>query len=374
MGVRQASISEFDAACEWPCPDQLVRLSVLSGSTMAKIGYWLVALLVVALGGVAVSVWPSLQREAPPVKEANAPAKAVVTAAGQPSPKVELVVEIFPEFDIVRVEPTGELVIAGRAAPSALIVLMRSDQQHDSASADASGHFAMAPKPLPVGQHELRLIATDKVSQKASKQSVFVSVPADKKGEVIVALQQPGAPTVQLNTQPPPQQGERARVHIFSVDVLSTGQVSASGTAQPGADIRLYLNDSFIVAAKAASNGAWSLTIEKGVTPGLYRLRADDAAPDGKIFSRAEVQFEVPAIQANATPNTQLASASPGSVVVGQVSTATVSKGDSLWRISEKIYGVGTRYTVIHGANSAQIRDPNLIYPGQVFVVPAKSP
>ena len=340
---------------------------------MTKIGYWILAFVFAAAAGFAVAVWPSLQNSASSITTPNSE-KSVQSSSPAAISKTETIIEIIPEFDVVRVEPSGEIVVAGRAAPNALIVLMRGDQQHDTASADASGHFAMAPKPLPSGSHELRLVATDKAGQKSSKQSVFVSVPENRKGEVVVALQQPGAPTVNMNAPTPVKTGERARVHIFSVDVLSTGQVSASGTAEPGADIRLYLNDTFIAAAKAASNGAWSLTIEKGVTPGLYRLRADDAGAAGKIISRAEVQFDVPALQANSAPNTQLASASPANVVVGQVSTATVAKGDSLWRISQKIYGVGTRYTVIHGANSAQIRDPNLIYPGQVFVVPAKSP
>ena len=52
----------------------------------------------------------------------------------------------------------------------------------------------------------------------------------------------------------------------------------------------------------------------------------------------------------------------------------TVNSGDSLWRISSKFYGEGMRYTVIYRANSGQIRDPNLIYPGQVFVVPNEKP
>jgi nucleoid-associated protein YgaU len=47
-----------------------------------------------------------------------------------------------------------------------------------------------------------------------------------------------------------------------------------------------------------------------------------------------------------------------------------VSRGDNLWRISQRIYGKGFRYTMIYGANQEQIRNPNLIYPGQVFVLP----
>lgn len=342
---------------------------------MTKIVYWIVSAIVAVGGGAAIIYGPDLW--APRIETAIAPNVAPAPAVPQKldSTKPALPSERVPEFDIVRVEPNGDLVVAGRAMPNAMIVLMRGETQHDTASADASGHFAMAPKPLPPGAHELRLVATDKSGTRSSKQSVFVSVPENGKGETVVALQQPGGATVNLKPQAT-NQGVRASVHIFAVDVLTTGVVAASGSAPSGAEIRLYLNDTFIAVAKAAENGSWSLTIEKGVTPGLYRLRADEAGPDGKVISRAEVQFEVPTVQAKAQAGQQIASASPSAanVVVPAVQTATVTKGDSLWRISQKLYGEGMRYTVIHGANTAQIRDPNLIYPGQVFVVPAKTP
>jgi nucleoid-associated protein YgaU len=44
--------------------------------------------------------------------------------------------------------------------------------------------------------------------------------------------------------------------------------------------------------------------------------------------------------------------------------------GHTLWGISQKYYGDGSRYQVIYAANSNQIRSPSLIYPGQVFVIP----
>lgn len=48
-----------------------------------------------------------------------------------------------------------------------------------------------------------------------------------------------------------------------------------------------------------------------------------------------------------------------------------MTRGDSLWRISRQLYGAGIRYTQIYEANRGQIRDPDLIYPGQVLVAPA---
>jgi nucleoid-associated protein YgaU len=64
---------------------------------------------------------------------------------------------------------------------------------------------------------------------------------------------------------------------------------------------------------------------------------------------------------------------SPSStVVVPKITTTTVSRGDSLWRLSQASYGAGMRYAVIYKANRGQIRNPNLIYPGQIFVLPTQ--
>lgn len=54
------------------------------------------------------------------------------------------------------------------------------------------------------------------------------------------------------------------------------------------------------------------------------------------------------------------------------VSSYTVVKGDTLWGIAKRYYGDGALYTKIAYANSNQISNPNLIFPGQVLIIPAK--
>jgi LysM domain. len=52
--------------------------------------------------------------------------------------------------------------------------------------------------------------------------------------------------------------------------------------------------------------------------------------------------------------------------------TYTVKKGDCLWNIAKKFYGSGAKYTVIYKANKSVIGgNPNRIYPGQVYTIPA---
>jgi nucleoid-associated protein YgaU len=49
----------------------------------------------------------------------------------------------------------------------------------------------------------------------------------------------------------------------------------------------------------------------------------------------------------------------------------TVEKGDTLWAVSEKALGKGSRYMEIFEANKPMLSDPDKIYPGQVLRIPA---
>ena len=80
---------------------------------------------------------------------------------------------------------------------------------------------------------------------------------------------------------------------------------------------------------------------------------------------------------ARAPAATAVASASPADVVGGAPAetggSRVISRGDSLWALSRLAYGDGARFTVIYNANRAKIHNPNLIYPGQTFVLPQKA-
>jgi nucleoid-associated protein YgaU len=71
-------------------------------------------------------------------------------------------------------------------------------------------------------------------------------------------------------------------------------------------------------------------------------------------------------------PSNLAKAADSATAVVNEIQTTTVEKGSNLWRISRGTLGRGIRYTEIYAANASQIRDPKLIYPGQVFVIPGQ--
>ena len=207
----------------------------------------------------------------------------------------------------------------------------------------------------------------------------------------MVALMAPDKP-IRVLSQPAATAPATGKVAVEAVETDPGGKLHVSAQATPGATVRLYLNDSLITSATADAAGHLSVTINKGVMTGDYRIRLDDVdLGSGKVRARAEVPFNVPDTTTTASITTsaaasgrtgvttpQLAAAttaalsSPSAVIVPKITTTTVARGDSLWRISQRALGAGRRYAVIYRANMQQIRNPNLIYPGQVFVLPAR--
>jgi nucleoid-associated protein YgaU len=353
----------------------------------------------------AATAAPAVSEPAPGARDqgpaalaaAQAKADAVAAAlAGSPLPPASG--DGVPAFDIARIEPTGEAVIAGRATPGATVELLRSGELHDRAVADQSGQFVMVPPRLPSGTYDLTLRAKQPDGkQAASKQSVAVALEPSPTDRPLVALMTPDKPTVVLS-QPAAPKPMAGAVVVEAVETEPGGKLHVSGQAGPGAAVRLYLNDSFVASVTAGADGRFAITINEGMAPGSYRVRLDEVESNsGAVRARAEVRFNVPDTvvtasvppQATASKRPDIAAAAkqpqlagvatvlpdgdpPSTMVVPKIVTTTVSRGDSLWRLSRDTYGAGTRYAVIYKANREQIRNPNLIYPGQIFVLPTQ--
>ncbi len=321
---------------------------------------------------------------------------ALVSSLGGASPLPPQSNDGVPTFDVARVEPSGDAVIAGRAAPGATVELLRNGEPHDRAVADQSGQFVMVVPRLPSGTYDLTLRAKQPDGkQVTSKQSVAVVLEPQATERPVVALMTPDKPTVVLS-QPgsSAKPGAASAVVVEAVEVDASGKFHVSGQARPNTAVRLYLNEALVASVTSGADGRFAVTINEGVRPGSYRVRLDEVeANSGKVSARAEVPFNVPdkivtgsvaeaaaASKRSESSGPQLAAAggagvpggSSSTVVVPKISTTTVSRGDSLWRLSQLTYGAGTRYAVIYKANKEQIRNPNMIYPGQIFVMPAK--
>ena len=333
------------------------------------------------------------ERSAGSLAKAESETKAVMDAlVGSPRPPESG--DDVPTFDVVSIEPTGETVVAGRAAPGATVELLRDGEVHDRAVADKSGQFVMVPPKLPPGTYDLTLRSKQADGKQAtSRQRVTTALEPRSTERPIVALITPDKPTVVLSQ--PESKPAAGTVVVETVEIEAGGKFHVSGQARAGAALRLYLNDSFVTSVTAGPDGRFAVTINEGMAPGNYRVRLDETSSSGSVRARAEVPFNAPntmaSVPAQATASKrpesavaqgpQLAAAGAtvlpdnaaptSAVVVPKITTTTVSRGDSLWRLSQLSYGAGTRYAVIYKANRGQIRNPNLIYPGQVFVLPA---
>lgn len=216
-------------------------------------------------------------------------------------------------FDVVRVEPSGEAVVAGRCAADCTAELTSNGRVIDTAKADAGGSFAMTPPTLAPGDHQLGLTVTAPDGAKTtSEQTVTVSVPRAPSKDVVVVLNEPDAPSKVL--QQPGQapaaaapEGERVAARpdaaapaVESVSALSLGAIDAEngrffvqGTAPAGSKLRIYLNNTLVSEATAGADGRWSLRVERGLSPGKYTARVDHVGPDGKVAKRAEASFDL---------------------------------------------------------------------------------
>ncbi|MFW2586672.1 LysM peptidoglycan-binding domain-containing protein [Sagittula sp. SSi028] len=148
-------------------------------------------------------------------------------------------------------------------------------------------------------------------------------------------------------------------VALDSISYDSDGDVILAGRGQDEAFVRVYLNNEALVTSPIAGDGAWDVALPD-VDTGTYTLRVDQVDAEGTVIARVESPFlrEDPALLEELSANG------------GPVTEITVQPGHSLWAISEDRYGNGIEYVKIFDANRERIRDPDLIYPGQIFDLP----
>jgi len=367
------------------------------------------------------------QAAAPSEPRAAAPAEAAPQVQAETSGAVRPNADptAVPSFDVVLIQPSGEGVIAGRAAPGWEVTVQSKGTKVATATADAQGEWsAVLDKPLAPGDHALSLKITSPDGTRALSSQEWVNVEVGKAGaSPAPALPQadppaatasvPGAPTAapsEALALTEPQGGARAvtaateaatpaspaskpTIVFRTVDYADTesaiGSVSITGASDPGATISVYCDNEPLATVRAGRDGAWRVVVEMKLGTGQHNFRAEriDAAT-GKASAQALVAIErlvpKPAEVAakEATPNSQGAAAGsrPSSVAAldsGQSAqdhkeVYVIRRGDTLWAIAKRYLGSGLRYTTIFQDNRQTINNPNLIHPQQEVTVPPR--
>ncbi|MDG4718199.1 MULTISPECIES: Ig-like domain-containing protein [Thalassospira] len=357
--------------------------------------------LIIAAIALNYMLTKSADEDTAPVTQAPAVTTTDTSEVKTPEPAAEpesAAPEITnPSFDVVRIGPDGNAVIAGRATPNSKVRIREGEDVIGEATADERGEWVVLPgKPLASGDRELSLEsedATGAVAKAEDKVVVLIpdaqpaapantetdtgsampvapatEAPKEEAKQPIIALKVPtdgsGAATVlqgpakadDADTQEAPQEVEPGmpRLSIDVVDYDTQGRVAMSGKADMDHTVQVYLDNKHVGTAPADENGNWALTIGEPIEPGNYTMRADQLNDGGKVTARVEIPFE------RARTDEIL---EPGARYV-------VQPGNSLWRIARRTYGDGLKYWVIYNQNRKQIRDPDLIYPGQIFALP----
>jgi len=216
------------------------------------------------------------------------------------------------------------------------------------------------------------------------------------------------------------------KIAVEAVEIDGS-KIFVAGTADPGRKVRAYADAILLGDAKTSPDGHFLIEATRDIPVGSYTIHVDGLDDDGvKVVARAAVPFErepgesVAAVAPNETktgeakpagtktadatqpvaaataeapataeaakpaapaPAAKVAEATPSTDVPETVApklehtdgAVIIRRNDTLWRISRRVYGHGVRYSTIYLANKDQIRDPDRIWPGQVFKVPSKS-
>lgn len=188
----------------------------------------------------------------------------------------------------------------------------------------------------------------------------------------------PEAPAVLMSTREgvrlmQPAGGDAApeamtRLSIDTISYSDTGEVQISGRGEGDRFVRVYVDNAPITTSRIAPDGNWSSTLPN-VDAGVYTLRVDQIDATGEVMERVETPFKREDKQklARALKRSSGEGAGEGAPPVRRV---VVQRGNTLWGIARRNYGEGILYVRVFEANRDKIRDPDLIYPGQVFTVP----
>jgi nucleoid-associated protein YgaU len=196
--------------------------------------------------------------------------------------------------------------------------------------------------------------------------------------EVPPARDEPATPAVILATedgvrviQPPAPEDEAPEVMAnVTLDVISyddQGEVVLTGRSKTDRHVRVYVNNKPVKTQSVAEDGSWQLSLPE-VDAGRYTLRVDEIDDKGQVVSRLETPFQKEA--PDKVKRETAALEPPGPDGTPKLQKVTIQKGATLWELAESRYGEGRQYWQIFRANRDQIRNPDLIYPGQIFTIP----
>ncbi|MHA7849597.1 LysM peptidoglycan-binding domain-containing protein [Roseovarius sp.] len=252
--------------------------------------------------------------------------------------------------------PVAEPVPAPEATPETTVQTLAETKSAPAAadttdaSADTTGAsdtpLPEAAAPEPAATQTAPIPADQTTEDAPTPQAVLLS---DESGVRVLQPPEPASTAPEVMSS----------VALDAITYSDAGEVSLSGRGRMDGFVRIYLDNQPVTSSRIASDGTWRTGLPR-VESGVYTLRIDETDTEGTVTSRLETPFQREEQQLVAEPENDRPT----------VRAITVQPGNTLWAISRSNYGEGTMYVRIFEANRDRIRDPDLIYPGQVFTVP----
>ncbi|MCP5000684.1 MAG: LysM peptidoglycan-binding domain-containing protein [Hyphomicrobiales bacterium] len=274
----------------------------------------------------------------------------------------EAVVAAEPTLRIDAVEiENGRVFIAGSATPGGAVRVYADGQAVGSSDVSDSGRFLVeAQKDIAVGDHT---ISADLVMQADAAPVMRVAVPFTRpEGEMVAAVAAPATDSSATSDTAAVETGKKSEKP--AAETSATNETAAEKTEVAAADTKSESTAaSEQTSAKAEEKSSQMAAAE---TPEKKGTGAKEGSANEAAASASDTQTQVASAdtQSDDTNTVVQPALEPrdGSVII--------RRGDTLWQISRRVYGRGVRYTTIYLANEDQIKNPDMIEPGQIFMVP----
>lgn len=261
-------------------------------------------------------------------------------------------------------EPTPEPLIALDAQTEPLVVLDAEPVPMVTAQNEAGPDAAPPAEPEPEPEPQ---IAQQTEPDPAPEQTEPQDATSATASPAILAIDEGGVNLVQAPVAAGSPPEVMTSVALDTITYDPAGEVVLTGRAFGDGFVQVYLNNAPINRLAVAPDGSWRTDLPD-VDKGVYTLRIDEVDSDGDVLSRIETPFQredpddLADAMAEQTDDPQFT-----------LATRTVQPGATLWAIAKERYGSGVQYVTVFEANRDRIRDPDLIYPGQVFILPPEA-
>ena len=270
-------------------------------------------------------------------------------------------------------ETSQGLDASGLSAKSSSAVSVAGDEDSDNQSASEGETTESAradlesPKvPTPADAAAAKAAETPKIADSKPEETASAQPPSEAPVKSLAdATVPPKVLIADKDGVRVVQSDDNLDQDAIALDAISydeDGQVMLSGRSNPMAYLRIYLDNAPVLLVRPDDEGNWK-TLLSTVDPGVYTLRIDQVNAAGKVVSRLETPFKKESPQ-------KLLTHIQDTKTEARINVVTVQPGYTLWAIARKRYGRGILYVRVFEANRNKIRDPDLIYPGQVFDLP----